>query len=216
MIDIVVVDDHQLVRTGIKRMLADVNGIRVVGEASNGEEALQLVKQAMPQLVLMDLKMPGLNGLDTTRKLLRAYPDLKIIVITASENDIFPIRLMQAGASGYLTKGTSLDEMIRAIRTVQSGQRHIDINIAKKLALRSVSGNQQTPFDDLSERELQIAMMITQGDKVAEIAKKLHLSPKTVNSYRYRIFDKLGIRGDVELTHMTIRAGLMESDIGES
>lgn len=212
MINIVLVDDHKLVRTGIKRILEDVPGIKVVGEAGNGEEAMQVVRQTKPNIVLMDIKMPGLGGLETTRKLLRLNPDLKIIIITAYENDVFPIRMLQAGASGYLTKGASQDEMIRAIRAVQAGQRHLSAEIAKLLALKSVSGSSKSPFDELSERELQIVMMITQGVKVPEIAEKLHLSPKTVNSYRYRIFDKLSIKSDVDLTHLTLRYGLLDSE----
>lgn len=212
MINVVLVDDHKLVRTGIRRILEDITGIKVVGEASNGEEALQVVRQTKPNVVLMDIKMPGLGGLETTRKLLRQNPDLKIVIITAYENDVFPVRLLQAGASGYLTKSASPDEMIRAIRSVHAGQRHLSAEIASLLALKSVSGTSKSPFDDLSERELQIVMMITQGTKVPEIAEKLHLSPKTVNSYRYRIFDKLGIKSDVDLTHLTLRYGLLDSE----
>jgi two-component system invasion response regulator UvrY len=212
LINIVLVDDHKLVRTGIRRLLEDVSGIKVVGEASNGEEAIQLIRQLKPAVVLMDIKMPGISGLETTRKLLRLDSDLKIIIITAYENDIFPVRLMQAGAAGYITKSSSREEMIQAIRSVVLGQRHISPEIAKQLAFSSVTRGGSTPFDSLSERELQIVMMVTQGVKVQEIAEKLHLSPKTVNSYRYRIFDKLGINSDVELTHLTLRYGILDSE----
>jgi two-component system invasion response regulator UvrY len=200
------------VRIGIRRILEDAPGIKVVGEAGTGEEAVQVIRQTKPNVVLMDIKMPGLSGLETTRKLLRIDPELKIIIITAYENDVFPIRMMQAGAAGYLTKGASQEEMVKAIRTVQTGQRHLSSEIAKLLALKSVGGASKSPFDALSERELQIVMMITQGIKVQEIADKLHLSPKTVNSYRYRIFDKLGIKSDVELTHISLRHGLLDSE----
>lgn len=212
LINVLIVDDHHLVRTGLRRLLEDFSGIKVVGEASSGEEAVNLIKQLRPQIVLMDIKMPGLGGLETTRKLVRQDPDLKIIIITAYENDIFPMRMLQAGASGYLTKDSSIDEIVRAIRTVNAGQRHLSPEIARQLALKSVTGGQKSPFDDLSERELQIVMMITRGIKVLDIAEKLHLSPKTVNSYRYRIFDKLGIKSDVDLTHLTLRYGLLDSE----
>lgn len=214
MINVVLVDDHKLVRTGIKRLLEDVAGVKVVGEASNGEEAVQVVRQVKPNVVLMDIKMPGMGGMETARKLLRHDPDLKIVIITAYDNDVFPIRLMQAGVTGYLTKGASQEEMIRAIKSVYAGQRHLSPEIAKQLALKTVSGSTDSPFDQLSERELQIVMMIVQGTKVQDIAEKLHLSPKTVNSYRYRIFDKLAIKNDVDLTHMALRHGLFDtSDI---
>lgn len=212
MINIVLVDDHKLVRTGIRRLLEDAPGIKVVGEAANGEDAIQVIRQLKPTVVLMDIKMPGISGLEATRKLLRLDPHLKIIIITAYENDIFPVRLMQAGAAGYITKSSTREEMIQAVRAVALGQRHISPEIAKQLAFSSVNRNGATPFDSLSERELQIVMMVTQGVKVQEIAEKLHLSPKTVNSYRYRIFDKLGINSDVELTHLTLRYGILDSE----
>lgn len=212
MINVVIVDDHKLVRNGIKRILENAQGIKIIGEASTGEEAIQIIKQLKPHVVLMDIKMPGLGGIETTRKLVRQDPDLKIIIVTAYENDVFPVRMFNAGAHGYLTKGASEDEMVRAIRTVQAGQRHLSGEIARQLALRSVSGTPDTPFATLSEREMQICLMIIQGLKVQDIAEKLHLSPKTVNSYRYRVFDKLGVKSDVELTHLSLRYGLLDTE----
>lgn len=211
LINVVLVDDHKLVRTGIKRLLEDVAGVKVVGEADNGLDAVQVVRQTKPSVVLMDIKMPGMGGMETARKLLRLDPDLKIVIITAYDNDVFPVRLMQAGVTGYLTKGASQEEMIRAIKSVYAGQRHLSPEIAKQLALKTVSGHAGSPFDQLSERELQIVLMIVEGTKVQDIAEKLHLSPKTVNSYRYRIFDKLAIKNDVDLTHMALRHGLFDA-----
>lgn len=212
MINIILVDDHRLVRTGIRSMLEQISGIKVVGEANTGKEAMNLIKQLQPDVVLMDIKMPEQDGLETTRKLLRQYPHLKIIIITAYENDVFPIHMLQAGALGYLTKNASKEEVVRAIRSVQIGQRHLSPEIAKSLALKSVGGESVTPFDVLSERELQIVIMVTQGVKVQDIASKLHLSAKTVNSYRYRIFDKLGVKSDVDLTHLALRYGILDSE----
>jgi two-component system invasion response regulator UvrY len=212
MIDVLLVDDHDLVRTGIKRMLSDINGIRVVGEASSGEEAVKLGRELKPQVVLMDVKMPGIGGFEATRKLIRLDPDIKVLVVSTCDNDVYPSRLLQVGASGYLTKGASMDEMVHAIRQVYAGQRYISPDIANKLAFRHVSEKEESPFDSLSERELQVMIMITKGMKVQEIADKLHLSPKTVNSYRYRIFEKLRIKNDVELTLLAIRHGLIESE----
>lgn len=212
MINVIIVDDHKLVRNGIKRILESAPGIKIVGEASSGEEALQVIKQLQPHVVLMDIKMPGLGGIETTRKLVRLYPELKIIIVTAYENEVFPVRMFHAGAHGYLTKGASEEEMLRAIRAVQAGQRHISAEIAGQLALKSISGMPDSPFSTLSEREMQICLLIIQGAKVQEIAEKLHLSPKTVNSYRYRVFDKLGVKSDVELTHLSLRYGLLDAE----
>lgn len=212
MINIVLVDDHDLVRSGIKRILDDVPGIKVVGEARSGEEAVKIARDAKPNVVLMDVKMPGIGGLEATRKLLRADPDVKIIIVTVYNNDVFPTRFIQAGALGYLTKGASMDEMIHAIRAVHSGQKYISPEIASQIALKSLTDSNKAPFDILSERELQVLMMITKGIKVGEISEKLHLSPKTVNSYRYRIFEKLSVKNDVELTHLALRYGLVDAE----
>lgn len=211
MIKIFIVDDHDLVRTGISRMLADIAGIKVVGEAASGEEALKLIRDACPDVVLMDAKMPGIGGLEATRKLLRQNADVKVIAVTACGEEPFPSRFLQAGASGYLTKGAGIDEMVKAIRLVHSGQRYISPDIAQQLALKPFRSDAQvSPFDQLSERELQIALMIVNCQKVQEISDKLFLSPKTVNSYRYRLFEKLGINSDVELTLLAVRHGMLD------
>jgi len=211
-INVLIVDDHDLVRTGIRRILDDVSGIKVVGEAKTGEEAVKLGRKLKPQVVLMDVKMPGIGGYEATRKLLRIDPDMKVLIVTICDNDFYPSRLLQVGAAGYLTKGASMEEMIQAIRAVFSGQRYISPEIASKLAFKHVSDDEESPFDALSERELQVMLMITMGMKVQDIAEKLCLSPKTVNSYRYRIFQKLKVKNDVELTLLAIRHGLVESE----
>lgn len=212
MINVLIVDDHDIVRTGIRKILADVSGIKVVGEASTGEDAVKLARQHTPHVVLMDVKMPGIGGFEATRKLLRMDPDLKVLVLTTVNNDLYPARLLQIGAAGYITKGSSMDEMVQAIRSVNAGQRYISPEIASQLAFRHVNDKEESPFDTLSERELQVMLMITKGTKVQDIAEKLCLSPKTVNSYRYRIFEKLSVKNDVELTLLAIRYGLIESE----
>ena len=206
------VGDHDLVRTGITRMLADIDGLQVVGEADSGEEALKKARELKPDVVLMDIKMPGIGGLEATRKLLRSHPDMKVIAVTACEDDPFPTRLLQAGAAGYLTKGAALEEMVRAIRLVFAGQRFISPQIAQQLALKPFqTQNKGSPFDLLSEREIQIAMMIADCQKVQTISDKLCLSPKTVNTYRYRIFEKLSITSDVELALLAVRHGMVDA-----
>ena len=156
--------------------------------------------------------MPGIGGLEATRKMLRYNPDIKIIVLTVHTENPLPAKVMQAGAAGYLSKGTAPQEMVNAIRTVCAGQRYIALDIAQQMALSQVMPDSDNPFASLSERELQIMMMITKGQKVNEISEQLSLSPKTVNSYRYRMFSKLNINGDVELTHLAIRHGMLKSE----
>lgn len=212
MIRVLVVDDHDLVRTGISRMLADIDGLQVIGQAESGETAIKKSRELKPDVVLMDVKMPGIGGLEATRKLLRSHPDIKVIAVTICEEDPFPTRLLQAGAAGYLTKGAALDEMIQAIRMVFAGQRYISPQIAQQLALKSfqpkVNGS---PFDLLSEREIQIALMIANCQKVQTISDKLCLSPKTVNTYRYRIYEKLSVSSDVELALLAVRHGMVDT-----
>ena len=212
MINVLIVDDHDLVRVGIRRLLADVKGLKVVGEARNGEDAVRLTRELQPDVVLMDVKMPGIGGLEATRKILRIQPDVKIIAVTVYGDEPYPSRLLQAGAAGYITKGSSLDEMVHAIRTVCAGQRYISPEVAQQLALKHVTDQEESPFDLLSERELQVMLMITTGRKVQEISEQLYLSPKTINSYRYRLFEKLQVNNDVELTHLAMRHGMIDSD----
>src|SRR5579864_8854160 len=131
LIKVLLVDDHELVRIGIKRLLQDVNGIKVIGEASTGEEAIKIAKELIPDVVLMDLQMPGIGGLEATRKMIRHNPDIKILALTVCDDEPYPSRLLQAGAAGYLTKGCDTDEMVRAIRAVHSGQRYISPAIAQ-------------------------------------------------------------------------------------
>ena len=212
MIRVLVVDDHDLVRTGISRMLADVDGLQVIGQADSGETAIRMARELKPDVVLMDVKMPGIGGLEATRKLLRSYPDIKVIAVTVCEEDPFPTRLLQAGAAGYLTKGAALEEMIQAIRMVFAGQRYISPQIAQQLALKAFQPqNNGSPFDLLSEREIQIALMIANCQKVQTISDKLCLSPKTVNTYRYRIYEKLTITSDVELALLAVRHGMVDT-----
>ena len=212
MIRVLVVDDHDLVRTGITRMLADISGLQVVGQADSGEEALKKARELKPDVVLMDVKMPGIGGLGATRKLLRSHQDMKVLAGTACGDGPFPTWLLQAGAAGYLTKGAALEEMVQAIRMVFAGQRYISPQIAQQLALKSFQPQTNgSPFDLLSEREVQIALMIAGCQKVQSISDKLCLSPKTVNTYRYRIFEKLSITSDVELALLAVRHGMVDA-----
>lgn len=212
MINVLLVDDHELVRTGIRKILDEVKGFKVIGEAKTGEEAVAFCRKTEPDVVLMDMNMPGIGGLDATKKILRYTPDVKVIVLTVYTEDPIPTKVMQIGAAGYLTKGAGSEEMVNAIRVVNSGQRYITPDIAQKMALSQFKTSEENPFNSLSERELQIMLMITRGEKVPNISEQLMLSTKTINSYRYRMFEKLNVSNDVELTHLAIRHGMLDTE----
>ncbi|TWX67858.1 UvrY/SirA/GacA family response regulator transcription factor [Colwellia demingiae] len=212
MINVLLVDDHHLVRVGINKILTSVKGLKVVGECETGEEAIKFCRKDEPDVLLMDMDMPGMGGLEATKKILRFAPGVKIIVLTAHTEDPFPSKVMQMGAAGYLTKDAGPDEMVNAIRAVHSGQRYLPSDIAQKMALNQFKSVEDNHFNTLSDRELQIMIMITRGDKVPAISEHLNLSTKTINSYRYRMFEKLDVSNDVELTHLAIRYGMLKTE----
>ena len=205
-----VVDDHELVRTGITRILNDAPGITVVAEASSGEEALPIAAKCKPHVLLMDVSMPGIGGLEATRKLVHANRDLKVIVLSVHAEEPIPSRMMEAGASGYLTKGCAVDEILTAIKTVYEGNRYIGADIAQKLALRMVPGGKASPFESLSPREMQVMLMLTRGSRIQAISDSLCLSPKTISTYRHRVYEKLGVSTDADLTRMALNYGIIE------
>lgn len=212
MINILLVDDHELVRTGVSKILNEVKGFKVIKECETGEDAIKFSRQTEADVILMDMDMPGMGGLEATKKILRLCPEAKVIILTAHTEDPFPTKVMQIGASGYLTKGTAPDEMVNAIRVVHSGQRYLPAKIAQQMALSQFKSNEENPFSELSDRELQIMLMVTRGEKVPAISEQLHLSTKTINSYRYRMFEKLKVGNDVELTHLAIRYGMINTE----
>jgi len=213
MINVMLVDDHGLVRTGIKRLLKDVSGIEVVAEAENGEQAIRRVRKEKPDVILMDISMPGIGGLEATRKISQVVPGVKIIAVTIHDDDPFPARLLEAGASGYLTKGCDVQEIVNAIRSVHLGKQYITPEIAHKLALSFVNEREKSPLERLTPRETQVMLMVVRGETNKAISEKLCLSPKTTSTYRYRLFEKLGVENDVELTRFAIRHGLIRENI---
>lgn len=192
-------------------MLADVRDITVVGEAGTGEDALRLVRELKPDVVLMDIQMPGIGGLEATRKLLSSYPQVRILAVTVCDEEPLPSLLMKAGAAGYMTKGTPLPDMVAAIRSVAAGQAYLSPDVAQEIAINSLQST-GSPFKVLSERELQVAIMIVNCQSSQEIADSLYVSPKTISTYRNRIYEKLRIDSDVKLTLMAIRHGLLQND----
>lgn len=212
MITLLLVDDHELVRTGIRRILEDVPDFKVVGEVNNGEEAIKFCRISPPNIVLMDMNMPGIGGLEATKQIIHYAQDSKVVVLSVHTENPIPARVMQLGAYGYLTKGTDPAEMIIAIRKVASGQHYIAPDIAQQIAIGQLNLNETNPFDQLSKRELEITIMLTKGSRVPDIANKLNISAKTVNTYRYRMFEKLNVGSDVELTHLALRHNLIDTN----
>jgi two-component system invasion response regulator UvrY len=213
MINVMLVDDHDLVRSGIKRILTDVGDIDVVAEAGSGEQAVKQARTIKPDVILMDLSMPGIGGLEATRKITRSMPDAKIIAVTIHEDEPFPARLLEAGAVGYLTKGCDVREIIDAIKSVYLGKQYLTPGVAQKLALSLVNHRDKEPLEELTQRETQVMLMIVKGEPNKQISEKLCLSPKTTSTYRYRLFEKLGVINDVELTRFAIRHGLIKETL---
>lgn len=211
MINVLLVDDHVLIRDGIRAMLSKSPAIDVVGEAGDGESAVDLAKSLKPDVIMMDLDMPGIGGLEATRKILRVHPKTKIIILSMHHEDPFPSQLLDAGAMGYMTKSCSVDQVVDAINTVYKGSRYLEPNIAQSMANHFLNGGKKTPFDTLSQREMQVMLMITKGCSISDISDQLCLSPKTISTYRYRLYEKIGVTNDVELTRLAIRYALVDT-----
>ncbi|MCP4076597.1 MAG: response regulator [Gammaproteobacteria bacterium] len=210
MIKVLLTDDHALVRTGIKRLLEDSKEVEIIGEADTGETSLKLVQELNPDVVLMDVNMPGMGGVEASRRILQRDPDKKIIILTIHNEQTFPKRLLEIGAKGYLTKECDLDEMIFAIKQVANGGSYIEPRIAQQLALTLLPGNNDNPVDKLSRREFQVMLMISHGLSNVEISEKLCLSPKTVSTYRSRLLEKLNASNEIDLIKIAVEQGMVE------
>ena len=212
-IKIILVDDHELVRTGIRRILEDVADFKIVAEAKCGEDAVQLCRKNAPDVILMDVNMPGIGGLEATKRIVRMSENTRIICLSMHTESPIPMQVMEAGAFGFLTKDAEPEEVIRAIHKVVAGQKYVDSDVANSIAVARLSPRSDNPFNELSSRELSIVMRLTKGKRVPEIASELSINPKTVNTYRYRMFEKLGVATDVELTHLALRHKLIDSNL---
>jgi two-component system invasion response regulator UvrY len=211
MIQVMIVDDQELVRAGLRRILEEHHSIQTIAEASSGEQAIRLCRSHKPDIILLDISLPGLSGFEITRKLKRVCDQARIIILAVHAKSPFPTRLLDAGASGYLTKDCAADELLEAIRVVHSGSRYIGAEAAKQLALSMLPGTAESPFEDLSAREMEVMLKLTEGTRVPDIASMMCLSPKTIATYKYRIYDKLGTRNEVDLVRMAMRYGLVEA-----
>jgi|SRR6476620_10882011 len=206
-ISVFVVDDHALVRAGMRMILAGETDIEVVGEADCGEDALPQIRKLVPDVVLCDLHLPGVSGLELTERILKGDHGTRVIVVSVLEDGPMPKRLLEVGASGYVGKGGDASELLRAVREVARGKRYLANSVAQNLALYGIDGD-GSPFDALSARELEVAMLLTQGLRQEDIAKRLCLSAKTINTHKTRLFEKLGIQDNIALARMAGQYGL--------
>lgn len=210
MIRIVLVDDHELVRAGIRMIIGGQADMEVVGEASDGMEGLKLIRELNPDVALVDVHMPRMTGIELTDRVRRLKLETRVVIITVVHDAPFPRRLLEAGAIGYLTKACRSDELIAAVRQVMSGRRYLSGSVAEALALSAIDGDGGSPFERLTVRELDVAIMLAQGRDMRWIADHLNLSPKTVATHKYRLFDKLEIDNSVALAHMAHVHGLLD------
>ena len=209
MIRVMFVDDHELMLMALRTAVKDASDIQVVAEARSGEEALDMADAVGPHVALMDLNMPGMGGIECTRRFKEKYPHVGVLVVSAHINEPYPTQALSAGALGFLSKNSVGPEVVRAIRRVRVGQRHISPEIAGNIATRLLQQESRSPFDQLSERELAVTLKVTTGSTVTETADLLRISPNTVSTYKQRVLGKLGVRNDVELTLMAVRHGLI-------
>ena len=206
-IRVLLVDDHVLVRMGFRMLLQDA-GMEIAAEADSGEQGLQLYAQIRPDVVLMDLSMPGMGGLEALRRMLAADDNARVLVLSAHEDHAHPKRALRAGAMGYLAKRSAPEEMIAAVRSAAQGKRYVDSQTAQNMALASGTG-QDNPEDVLSEREFSVFLMLAKGASVAAIAESLHLAPSTVGTHLYNVKQKLKASNQSELTLLALQWGLL-------
>ena len=208
-IRVFIVDDHALVRTGMRMILSAETDIEVVGDAETGEEAMPLIRRLKPDVVLCDLHLPGLSGLEVTERIVKGDHGTRVIIVSVLQDGPMPKRLLEAGASGYVGKGGDAGELLRAIREVARGRHFLASGIAQNLALAGIDGD-ASPFDSLSPREMEIALLLVQGLRQDDIARRLSLSAKTVNTHKTRLFEKLEITDTIALARLASRYGVID------
>lgn len=211
MISVAIVDDHEMVRTGFRLILGQQADVQVVGEAGDGESGLALLRSLAPHVALVDVHMPGISGIEVTERARRLKLPTRIIIVSMVGEAPFPKRLLEAGASGYVTKGCAAAELVRAVRQVADGRRHLAPEIAEAMALSALGPTRESPFEALSSRELEVSLALARGEAMQRIAERLSLSSKTVATYKYRVFEKLGIDNAVTLAHLAHAYGLLDA-----
>lgn len=209
MIKILIADDHTMFREGLKRIIAEYPDLIVSGEAKNGNEVIEKIFNNDFDIILLDIAMPGLNGLEVLKQLKKEKPKMPVLIITAHPEEQYAVRVMKAGASGYIMKESAPDELITAIRKISQGRKYITSSLAEKLAFEIQEEAQKPAHEILSDREYQVLLMIASGKTVSQIGKELFLSVKTVSSYRTRILEKMKMKTNAELTHYVIKNNLL-------
>ncbi|WP_019448768.1 response regulator transcription factor [Cupriavidus sp. BIS7] len=204
---VIIADDHAVVRNGLRHILERASGFEVVGEASRGTEVPHLVRELSPQVILLDLSMPGRNGLELIRQLRADHPAVRILVLTMHAEEQYVVRAFRAGAAGYLTKESAATELVEALRKVASGGTYVSPAMAEKLAM-GLQEKADAPHEGLSDRELEVFRRIVEGESLTQIAAALCVSAKTISTYKMRLMDKLQLRSDAALVRYAIEARL--------
>ena len=207
---ILVADDHQIVRAGLKNLLSEYKEFTVAGEAGSGTDALKMVRESDWDVVLLDISMPDMNGIDTLKQIKRSKPDLPVLILTMHPEDHYAINLLRAGANGYVCKECAPEQLVGAIRTVASGRRYVSPALGDQLAGDLSGDSQNALHTELSEREFQVFCKLAAGQAVSEIADELFLSVKTVSTYRSRILEKMGMKTNANITYYAIKHGLIQ------
>jgi len=210
MIRVQLVDDHTMVRTGFRRLLEDTGDITVVVESESGEQAIRDYSKFTPDIVIMDLNMPGIGGLEAIRRIVTRDPEARIIALSFHESTIIPTRVFEIGAYGYLTKGGEASRLIEAIQKVMAGEKYVEPDIAQKMFANSPSEGENV-LQKLSKREFEVFLLLAEGHSASDIANILHVSPKTVGNQQYSIHQKLGITNKAELTRLAVQLNLIQA-----
>jgi two-component system invasion response regulator UvrY len=211
MIRVLLADDHNIFRAGLRRIVEETGDIKVVAEASEGREAIQLVEKTLPDVAIIDISMPGLDGLEVISRLYTSYPNIPILVLTMHEEEQYVVRTIGAGARGYITKRSVPEQLVKAIRKVHAGSRYLTEEAAEALAVRMAGGMRgRSILDGLSNREIQVLRRLALGQTNREIAEAYHISVKTVDTYRFRLLKKLNLRNNAELSRFAMQAGVIE------
>lgn len=209
-IKVLLVDDHALVRAGFKRLLEDDNKFKVVVEAESGEQAVQDYIKFKPDVVVMDISMPGIGGIGAIERIIARDPDARILVLSVHEDSVFTTRALQAGAKGFIPKRSAPEEMIKAVEQVSQGKMCIDPEIAQQIAMQKLTGSDNI-IDVLSQREFEVFRLLAEGKTVNDIAEILSLSPKTVGTHHTNIKQKLDVSNSAELARLAIRSGILDA-----